>query len=502
MKLKLFAYGLLAASASVARAGAVIDFDHDGLADPGVFMATTAVWTVNWSGNASVSNTQWGWRQSRPVIGDFTGDGRTDIAVFDRYAGTWYIRTSPAGAVSVRNFGLDDGRPVAGDFDGDGTSDLALYQWSGGNWAILRSSDQGVTQQQFGWAEGRPVPRDYDGDGRTDFAVFQRETANWYILASSAGFSSFQFGWRDVRPVPQDYDGDGKADLAVYHPATGNWYIRRSSDLVVVVQNWGWPEAQPVPDDYDGDGKADLAVYHRRTGTWFIRNSSTGQLRQFVLGGPNQAPLPAYEDGAMAGQIILAFGDSITYGTSSSANGPASGYPRLLEAVMEPLFGGHVITINQGKPGESTGSGSSRIRSVLGTYQPDLSLLMEGVNDTFGSVPNGTISSNLKSMIDACKRDGSSVILSTLTPVIKSAYRDRTAQEGRIESFNGYVPGIASSRGIAWVDSWNAIASRLNWQSTLMDQPTANHPNDAGYAVMREAWLKAILEGRLAGTYY
>jgi lysophospholipase L1-like esterase len=502
MNLKHIACVLLAASAGAAMARDPITFDLDGRADPGVNLATTAVWSVLYSSSGGTSNLQWGWREARPVIGDFTGDGRTDAAVYHRAASNWYIRNSTTGLLDVRHLGLHQGRPIPADFDGDGTTDLAVYQWEGGMWLVRRSSDQGQVLTQFGFPDARPIPGDFDGDGADDRAVFHRDTAIWYILGSSAGYQQIQFGWRDVRPVAADFDGDGADDLAVYHAATGNWYIRQSSTLQMVVRNWGWKETEPVPDDYDGDGEADLAVYHRRTGTWYIFQSSNNQMRQFVLGGPNYCPLAAYRDGAMAGLYVLSFGDSITYGMGSSKNGPRSGYPILLETVAEPLFGGHYISINAGKSGESTSSGRSRIKTVLQTYEPDVSLLMEGVNDTFYNQPNSSISANLKSMIDACRADGSAVILSTLTPVIKSAYRDRSAQEQRIESFNPNVPGIAASRNIAWVDNWKAITDRPNWASTLIEQSTANHPNDAGYAIMREVWLRALLEGKMAGRYY
>ena len=502
MKLKHITGWILAGWCAAAQAGALIDFDLDGRADPGVNLATTAVWSVTWSTSGGTSNTQWGWREARPVIGDFTGDGRTDVAIYHRFTSNWYIRNSSGGGLEVRSLGLHDARAIPSDFDGDGTTDLAVYQWQTGIWLIRRSSDQGLVQTQFGFPDGRPIPGDFDGDGTSDLAIFHRKTATWYLLRSSAGFAQIQFGWSETRPVVADFDGDGADDLAVYHQATGNWYVRRSSDLQVIVQNWGWAEAQAVADDYDGDGKADFAVYHRRTGTWYIRQSANGQLRQFVLGGPNFCPLPAYRDGALAGNYVLSFGDSITYGMGSSKNGPRTGYPILVEAVAEPLFGGHYLSINEGKSGESTSSGRNRIKTVLQKYDPDVSLLMEGVNDTFYNQSNSSIANNLKSMIDSCRSDSSAVILSTLTPVIKSAYRDRSAQEKRIESFNPNVPGIAGSRNIAWVDNWRAITDRPNWAATLIEPSTANHPNDDGYAVMREVWLRALLEGKLSGRYY
>ncbi|HEY8241343.1 MAG TPA: ice-binding family protein, partial [Kiritimatiellia bacterium] len=334
---------------------------------------------------------------------DFDGDLQADLAVFDPATGNWYIQESAGGNQRVQNWGTSDMIPVAADYDGDATTDIAVYDPSSGIWYILRSSDSQMEQKQWGWSQGYPVPA--------------------------------------------DYDGDGKADVAVYHLAAGDWYIRRSSDSAVVQRNWGWIGARPVPGDYDGDGDVDLAVYNRTAGDWYILQSGNAQLRLQNWGWVDAGAIPSYRDGGIQGLVILAFGDSITYGTSSSSDGPETGYPMLLEKKSEPALGGHFVTINAGDPGEQTSEGVLRIGVWLYYFKPDLSFIMEGTNDEFFKVPYNTTEANLRSMVSQAKANGSAVIIGTIPPVIKTAERDRTAQEQLIEGFNPRIYSIGSSMG-------------------------------------------------------
>ncbi len=498
------AIAVLAAAQLSAWGVTAHDYDGDGKADVGVYTPGSGNWSLRLSASGDSAWVQnWGWDESRPVCGDFDGDGKADLAVYDGTTYKWYVRLSSSGALALGVFGTQYSRPVPMDYTGDGKTDLAIYERDGGNWWINPSGGGSPIYYQFGYAQARAIPGDYDGDGKADLAVFDRQTAVWYIRQSTSGFRQVQFGWNQARPVPADYDGDGKTDLAVYHPSTGNWYILQSSDQQLHVINWGWIAARPAVADYDGDGKADLCVYHRAAGTWYIRLSGSGNaLRLVTEGNSSSCAIPTYQTGGVQNLIILAFGDSITYGTSSSSNGPDTGYPIRLERILGPAWGGHCSIVNGGKPGERTEAGRQRIGTLLNNVKPDLTLIMEGTNDEFGSVPYSTTESNLRNMISQAKQAGSAVILSTIPPVIKSDYRDRTAQEQRIEGFNPRISNIARSAGAFFCDNWKAIATKPNWQRTLMDQQTANHPNDAGYVVMRDAWFRAINDAMLAGGLY
>jgi lysophospholipase L1-like esterase len=480
------------------------DFDGDGRADVAVYHADSGFWYISLSSNGSLWQPSWGWAEARPVLGHFDGDVQADLAVYNQQSGAWYIRQSTDGQLRSLTFDISDGRAVPGDYDGDAITDIAVYQRKSGDWFILKSSNGQTLQQNFGWSAARPVSADYDGDGATDLAVYDRATGNWYILNSGNGVVEvINFGWNQARPVPADYDGDGRADLAVYHLATGNWYIRSSINGAVSQVNWGWIEGRPVPSDYDGDGITDLAVYNQKTGNWYIRQSgNSGALLVRFWGWPDAAAIPSYRDGGIQGPIILAFGDSITYGTSSSSGSPLTGYPILLEHKAEPALGGHCISINGGNPGESTADGVKRIGIWLSLFHPDLTLIMEGTNDEYFKVPYSTTQANLSSMVAQALASGSSAIIGTVPPVIKSATRDRTEQEKLIEGFNPRIYSIAATFSIRVAQVWESITAVPGWETKLMDQETANHPNDAGYKVVRDAFFAPLKDGTLDGDYY
>ena len=100
--------------------------------------------------------------------------------------------------------------------------------------------------------------------------------------------------------------------------------------------------------------------------------------------------------------IILAFGDSLTYGVGVK---PEFSYPNQLAH----LTGLQVI--NAGVSGEVTSDGLLRLEKNLETLQPDLILLLEGGNDILRNKPFDEIKTNLSKMIALAERDNIPVIL-------------------------------------------------------------------------------------------
>jgi len=106
-------------------------------------------------------------------------------------------------------------------------------------------------------------------------------------------------------------------------------------------------------------------------------------------------PLPA-------DSVILAFGDSLTFGVGTK---PEFSYP----SQLAQLTGLQVI--NAGVSGEITDDGLIRLRKELETLQPDLIILLEGGNDILRNIPFDEIKSNLSEMITLAEKDNIPVIL-------------------------------------------------------------------------------------------
>ncbi|MBE0599439.1 MAG: arylesterase [Desulfuromonadales bacterium] len=99
---------------------------------------------------------------------------------------------------------------------------------------------------------------------------------------------------------------------------------------------------------------------------------------------------------------ILAFGDSLTYGTGAS---PQEAYPAILAA----LLGRPVI--NAGVPGETSGEGLARLAGLLEEHHPELVILCHGGNDFLQRLDPEQLRVNLQAMIALAKGAGAQVLL-------------------------------------------------------------------------------------------
>jgi lysophospholipase L1-like esterase len=100
--------------------------------------------------------------------------------------------------------------------------------------------------------------------------------------------------------------------------------------------------------------------------------------------------------------VILAFGDSLTYGTGATEE---QSYP----AVLAGLIGRRVV--RDGVPGEVTQGGLERLPASLEEHRPKLLLLCLGGNDMLQRVPQATTEANLRAMIRLARDQGVAVVL-------------------------------------------------------------------------------------------
>lgn len=124
----------------------------------------------------------------------------------------------------------------------------------------------------------------------------------------------------------------------------------------------------------------------------------TGLFILFLAGcaeSPKLPPLPG--DG-----VILAFGDSLTYGTGA---GPGVSYPAVLERLTE-----HRVA-NYGVPGEISADGLTRLPGVLDQDKPALLLLCHGANDLLRHMDQGQAAENLRGMVRLARDRGIAVVL-------------------------------------------------------------------------------------------
>jgi acyl-CoA thioesterase I len=113
-------------------------------------------------------------------------------------------------------------------------------------------------------------------------------------------------------------------------------------------------------------------------------------------GKPPQLPKLGAED------VVLAFGDSLTFGTGA---GPEEAYPQVLaKLINRPVVGA-------GVPGETTAEGMERLPAVLDEVRPKLILLCLGGNDMLRRIETATIEANLRAMVRLARSQGIGVVL-------------------------------------------------------------------------------------------
>jgi lysophospholipase L1-like esterase len=99
---------------------------------------------------------------------------------------------------------------------------------------------------------------------------------------------------------------------------------------------------------------------------------------------------------------ILAFGDSLTYGTGESRE---NAYPAQLA-----LLTGYKV-INAGIPGEISSKGLLRLPELIKQYQPELIILCHGANDILRKMDIEKASNNIQKMIELAKQNNSQIVL-------------------------------------------------------------------------------------------
>src|SRR5688572_16843768 len=162
-----------------------------------------------------------------------------------------------------------------------------------------------------------------------------------------------------------------------------------------------------------------------------------------------------------ANDVVVAFGDSLTYGTGADEG---ESYP----AVLAELIGRTVV--RAGVPGEVTAQGLARLPAVVDEHNPRLVILCLGGNDMLRQVRDAEITQNLRSIIKTLQDKKIAVVL---IGVPKPAL---------ITSAPVFYADLAKEFAIPY--EGKVVTSVLSSNETKSD---AIHPNAKGYRQMAEA---------------
>jgi lysophospholipase L1-like esterase len=158
--------------------------------------------------------------------------------------------------------------------------------------------------------------------------------------------------------------------------------------------------------------------------------------------------------------VILAFGDSLTYGTGAAE---AESYPAQLEQLISRKV------IRAGVPGEVTQQALERLPAALDEHSPRLLLLCIGGNDFLRRLGNQQAADNVRAMVKLAKSRGIEVFLIG------------TPEPGLTVTPPEFYAGIAKEFSLPYERS---IIGDVLKDGALKADPI--HPNARGYRIIAE----------------
>jgi acyl-CoA thioesterase-1 len=168
---------------------------------------------------------------------------------------------------------------------------------------------------------------------------------------------------------------------------------------------------------------------------------------------PALSPLPS-------DAVVLAFGDSLTFGTGASS---AESYP----AQLERLIARRVV--RAGVPGEVTAMALQRLPAAIAEHAPRLLLLCIGGNDFLRSMSKAAAARNVREMVRIARDRGIDVVLIG------------TPEKGIMLSPPEFYAEIAETYAIPYEGK---IIGQVLRDSSLKSD--AIHPNAQGYRMIAE----------------
>ncbi len=182
----------------------------------------------------------------------------------------------------------------------------------------------------------------------------------------------------------------------------------------------------------------------------------------YMKEGTHKATYPPLKNGA----VVLAFGDSLTYGYGAPID---YSYP----AEFEKKTGLHVI--NAGVSGEESSKGLKRLPSLL-KKKPALVILCHGGNDILRKRSRTQLKNNLLQMIALIKKSGASVLLVGVPDFHMFGFKTI-----------GLYKEVAEETGVMYEGD---VLSEIEGDTKLKSDQI--HPNEKGYEMMADAFIAVL----------
>lgn len=173
-----------------------------------------------------------------------------------------------------------------------------------------------------------------------------------------------------------------------------------------------------------------------------------------------------------AGQTVLAFGDSVTFGTGA---GPGEDWPTLLAAQTGWRL------INAGVPGDTAAAAKDRLPALLDEHRPALVVVELGGNDFLRRRPHREVKEDLRQIVRQVKASGAQVVLVAVPEL--SLLGVLAGKPSDAELYRE----LADEEQVALIgEVFSGILARPEWCADKI------HPNAEGYRQMAAGLLAAL----------
>ena len=181
----------------------------------------------------------------------------------------------------------------------------------------------------------------------------------------------------------------------------------------------------------------------------------------FCAAGCGRTPLNA----GSGGDVIIAFGDSLTAGTGAAA---AQSYPAALEDMVK------MPVINMGVSGDSARAGANR-KTEMARRRPYMVLIEFGGNDALRGRPLGETQTAIAELIDYAQKAGAIAVVVD------------TGGNFKMSPYTKMMKKLAKQKRALFVEG---IMDGIFYNPQLKSD--AIHPNAAGYKLIAEKIYKEI----------
>ena len=172
--------------------------------------------------------------------------------------------------------------------------------------------------------------------------------------------------------------------------------------------------------------------------------------------------LPPADSAKTNSNVVVAFGDSITYGNTPS-------YPQILASLINKTV------INAGVNGSLASENIGRARNLTEKYHPDFMLILYGLNDVLHGSQTTSAVAALAQMLSICADAHVTPVLATYPePILGYAMFSPP-----VRLLNQGIRDLAAARGIQYVDLEIEFAADRN-----LYEDDGLHPNDEGSALI------------------